>query len=136
MQAVIFGDGPMGRALAHALTERGDAPRIVGRPDADSHPPHILAAAEVAFEASVGSAVRSNLEAALAAGCRAVVIATTTVRRRRIRLSLAGIECPIQWRLAEASHHLEQVSQRRRASPGRQTLRSRPPTSRRPARRS
>lgn len=89
MQALIFGTGPMGRALAHALTERGDAPRILGRPDADSHPAHILAAAEVAFEASVGSAVRSNLEAALAAGCRSVVIATTGWNDQRALVSAA-----------------------------------------------
>lgn len=77
MQALIFGDGPMGRELALALAERGDAPRILGRPGPVGHPPNVLVGSEVAFEASVGSAVRSNLEAALAAGCRALVIATT-----------------------------------------------------------
>jgi 4-hydroxy-tetrahydrodipicolinate reductase len=89
MQAVIFGDGPMGRALAHALTERGDAPRILGRPDGHGHPPDILATAEIAFEASAGSAVRSNIEAALAAGCRAVVIATTGWNDQRALVSAA-----------------------------------------------
>ncbi|HJQ86924.1 MAG TPA: hypothetical protein VJ820_05620, partial [Propionibacteriaceae bacterium] len=77
MQALIFGDGPMGRALALALSERGEAPPILGRPGPAGHPPEALAAAEVAFEASVGSAVLGNLEAAMAADCRALVIATT-----------------------------------------------------------
>lgn len=89
MQALIFGNGPMGRGLALALTERGDVPRVLGRPDADGHPPHVLATAEVAFEASVGSAVRGNLEAAMAAGCRSIVIATTGWNDQRALVSAA-----------------------------------------------
>jgi 4-hydroxy-tetrahydrodipicolinate reductase len=77
MHALIFGDGPMGRALALAIAEPDSTVRVLGRPGPDGHPPAALAGAEVVFEASVGAAVRSNLEAALAAGCRAVVIATT-----------------------------------------------------------
>lgn len=77
MQALIFGDGPMGRALALALTERGDTARMLGRAEADNHPPKALVGADVAFEASIGDAVPSNVQAAMAAGCRTVVIATT-----------------------------------------------------------
>ena len=77
MQALIFGTGPMGRELALALAERGDARRILGRPGPAGHPPDVLVRADVAFEASVGGAVLGNLEAALGAGCRAVVIATS-----------------------------------------------------------
>lgn len=77
MQALIFGDGPMGRVLALAVTKRGDTARILGRPGPGGHPTDALAGADVAFEASVGDAVAGNLEAALEAECRALVIATT-----------------------------------------------------------
>ena len=89
MQALIFGNGPMGRALAVALSERGDAPRSIGRPDGDGHPPDALVGSEVAFEASTGSAVRSNLDAAVAAGCRSIVIATTGWNDERAVVSAA-----------------------------------------------
>ncbi len=77
MRAVIVGDGPMGRALAGALEGRGERVELLGRPAAGEHPAGRLAGADIVFEASVGSAVRSNLAAALTAGCRAVVIATS-----------------------------------------------------------
>lgn len=76
MQAVIVGDGPMGQALASALAARGERVELLGRP-ADAHPPDRIAGANVVFEASVGSAVRGNLAAALAAGCGSIVIATS-----------------------------------------------------------
>lgn len=88
MQAMIFGDGPMGRALAVALTERGDTVRMLGRPGANGHAPHALAGADVAFEASVGDAVLGNLDAAVAADCRALVIATTGWRDQRADVEL------------------------------------------------
>ena len=76
MRAVIFGDGPMGRALASALAARGEQVNVLGRP-VDGHPADGLAGADAVFEASIGSAVRGNLAAALAAGCGSIVIATS-----------------------------------------------------------
>ena len=89
MQALIFGDGPMGRALAHALTQRGDTVRVLRRPGADGHPADALVGVDVAFEASVGSAVRSNVQAAMAAGCPSLVIATTGWNGERALVSTA-----------------------------------------------
>lgn len=91
MQALIFGDGPMGRALATALSQRGDAVRVLGRPEGGGHLADALVGSDLAFEASAGTAVRSNLGAALAAGCRSVVIATTGWNDQRALVS-AGLE--------------------------------------------
>lgn len=78
MNTIILGNGRLGRAVALALVERGDpAPRLVGRPEGGRHAPADLSGADVAVEASRGEAVVPNVEAALAAGCRRVVIATT-----------------------------------------------------------
>lgn len=77
MQALIFGDGPMGQALAHALTERGESFEVLGRPGVSGHPRAALLTADVVFEASVGDAVADNLAAAVAAGTRTFVLATT-----------------------------------------------------------
>src|SRR5680860_665101 len=77
MRALILGDGPLGRALADASQARGDAVQVLGRPQAGGHAAARLAAAEVVFDASVGTAVRGNIAAALSAGCRHVVVATT-----------------------------------------------------------
>jgi 4-hydroxy-tetrahydrodipicolinate reductase len=77
MDAVIAGNGPLGRAIAVAVEERGVAVRVVGRPAAGRHGPGTFAGADVVFEASRGDAVARNLAAAVAAGCRRFVIATT-----------------------------------------------------------
>jgi len=77
MRAVICGNGPMGRALAAALGARGDLVELLGRPSATGHPAASLAAAEVAFDASVGPEVRANVGAAVTVGCRCVVVATS-----------------------------------------------------------
>lgn len=80
MQAIILGDGPMGRAIAAALRERGaPEPRLLGRPEGESgrHDPALLHGADVVFDASRAAAVGPNVSAALAAGCRRFVIATT-----------------------------------------------------------
>jgi 4-hydroxy-tetrahydrodipicolinate reductase len=77
MQSVICGDGPMGRALAATLAQRAGAPRLVGRPVSGSHPPEVFADADVVFDFSIGPAVPANVEAALAAGSRRLVIGTT-----------------------------------------------------------
>lgn len=79
MQAVILGDGGMGRAVADALANRGEPPRVLGRPPSPSgaHELHGLGIDAIVVEASCGPAVRSNVSAALGAGARRFVIATT-----------------------------------------------------------
>jgi len=78
MDAIILGDGGFGRAIAQALIERGEPdPRILGRPAAGRHRPAVLAGADAVFDASRGDAVPSNVAAALAAGCKRLVIGTT-----------------------------------------------------------
>ena len=77
MRALIGGTGNMGRAIQGALTARGDeVAAMVGRgrlrPDVAD-----LAPLDVAFEFSHASTLLSNVELALAAGCRAFVVGTT-----------------------------------------------------------
>ncbi len=76
MRAIVMGDGPMGRAVAGGLVERGETPLVLGRP-ASTHPPGTFAGADVAFEFSRGTAVLANLAAGLAGGCRTYVVGTT-----------------------------------------------------------
>jgi 4-hydroxy-tetrahydrodipicolinate reductase len=82
---LILGDGGLGRAVEAAALER-DAPlgtgrlarvRVLGRPAAGSHDRADLSGAGLVVEASVAGAVVPNLAAALDAGCRRFVIATT-----------------------------------------------------------
>ncbi len=77
MDAVILGDGPLGRSIAGVLIDRGDHARILGRPAGGRHDPIDLAGADVAFDASRGVAVVGNVAALLDAGIRRIVIATT-----------------------------------------------------------
>jgi 4-hydroxy-tetrahydrodipicolinate reductase len=78
---LILGDGPLGRAVETAASERagirGGDLRVLGRPAAGRHRPQDLAGADLVVEASRGDAVAPNLTAALDAGCRRFVIATT-----------------------------------------------------------
>jgi 4-hydroxy-tetrahydrodipicolinate reductase len=74
---IVLGDGPLGRATAAALRDRGEAVRVLGRPPAGRHDPAILEEADVVVDASRSAAVATNVEAALAAGIRRLVIATT-----------------------------------------------------------
>ena len=74
---IVLGDGPLGRAVAAALGERGDPARVVGRPPGGAHDPATLRGGDVVVDASRGGAVAANVEAALDAGCRSFVIATT-----------------------------------------------------------
>ncbi len=76
MRAIVVGDGPMGRAVALALRDRGDEVEVLGRPD-KAHPPGRFSDVDVVLEFSRGGAVLPNLAAALAGGCRAFVIGTT-----------------------------------------------------------
>jgi len=74
---LILGDGPLGRAVETAVRDRGDARRVLGRPAGGRHRPADLAGAGLIVEASRGDMVAPNLAAALDAGCRRFVIATT-----------------------------------------------------------
>jgi 4-hydroxy-tetrahydrodipicolinate reductase len=93
---LILGDGPLGRAVEAAARDRasghGPAPwvHVVGRPAAGRHDPADLAGAALVVEASRGDAVAPNLAAALEAGSRRFVIATTgwSVDRPRVEALL------------------------------------------------
>jgi len=77
MQTLVLGNGPMGRALAGALTEAGHGVTTLGRPPGGRHPASAFADADVSFDFSTGSAVAGNVEQALAGGCRRMVIGAT-----------------------------------------------------------
>ena len=76
MQLLIFGPGRLGGAIAGAATAAGwPAPILVGRSGAGR--PERLPSADVAIDASDGSAVAGNVARALAAGHRSFVLAAT-----------------------------------------------------------
>ena len=77
MQTIILGDGHLGWAVATAAGERGERTPILGRPAGPRHDPTALAGADVVVDATRGDAVAANVEAALEAGIRRFVIATT-----------------------------------------------------------
>jgi 4-hydroxy-tetrahydrodipicolinate reductase len=77
MDTIILGDGPLGHAIEDASRARGDRSRLIGRPPSGRHDPSTLAGAAVVFDASAATSVAANLAAAVDAGCRRVVIATT-----------------------------------------------------------
>jgi 4-hydroxy-tetrahydrodipicolinate reductase len=77
MDTVILGDGRLGQAIDGVVRVRGDRSRLLGRPVGGRHEPAALAGADVVFEASTANAVLGNVEAAIAARCRRLVIATT-----------------------------------------------------------
>ncbi len=77
MRAIVLGDGPMGRAMAAGLVERGaEEVAVLGRP-ATTHPPRAFDGVKVAFDFSRGDAVVANVASGLAGGCRRFVIGTT-----------------------------------------------------------
>ncbi|MGO9177678.1 MAG: dihydrodipicolinate reductase C-terminal domain-containing protein [Candidatus Limnocylindrales bacterium] len=76
MRGIILGDGPMGRAVATGLRERGEENAVLGRPPT-AHPPGVFSDADVVFEFSRGTAVLPNLVAGLTGGCRTFVVGTT-----------------------------------------------------------
>jgi 4-hydroxy-tetrahydrodipicolinate reductase len=96
---LILGDGGLGRAVETAALARSRGEqrrptrtvRLVGRPPGGRHDRADLAGATLIVEASRGDAVLANLAAALDAGCRAFVIATTgwTADRSRVEALLA-----------------------------------------------
>ena len=77
MSTIVLGDGPLGRAIGAALESRGDAVEVLGRPANGRHDPRALAGADLVVDASRARAVPDNVLAALDAGCRRFVIATT-----------------------------------------------------------
>ena len=91
MDAIILGDGRLGRAIDDALQARGDRSRVIGRPVAGRHDPTMLTGADVVFDGSTADAVAANVEAALLAGCRRFVIATTGWQADTARVA-AGLE--------------------------------------------
>jgi 4-hydroxy-tetrahydrodipicolinate reductase len=77
MHTIILGDGHLGWAVAAAAGERGERTPILGRPAFGRHDPAALTAADVVVDASHPEAVAANVGAALDAGVRRFVIATT-----------------------------------------------------------
>jgi 4-hydroxy-tetrahydrodipicolinate reductase len=78
MQITILGDGGLGRAVAQAAADAGHTTHILGRPASGLHPAEDVRMSDVVVDASRGDAVARNLRAALDAGCRRAVIATTS----------------------------------------------------------
>ena len=73
----ILGDGHLGWAVAAAASERGQRTPVVGRPPGRRHHATTFDGVELVIDATVGAAVAGNVEAALDAGVRRFVIATT-----------------------------------------------------------
>lgn len=73
----VIGDGHLGWAVAAAAADRGLRAAVLGRPGVDRHDPTAFERTNIVVDATVGSAVATNVEAALDAGVRRVVIATT-----------------------------------------------------------
>lgn len=86
MDAIVLGDGGLGRAIEGALLARGDTVRVRGRPASGRHAAEDLAGADVALDATRGEAVAANVEAAVAAGVGRIVIGTTGWERDRARV--------------------------------------------------
>ena len=80
---IILGDGGLGRAVESAFREhssqanRFDEIHVLGRPPSGRHDPADLGEPDLVVEASRPEAVASNLDAAMAAGARRVIVATT-----------------------------------------------------------
>jgi 4-hydroxy-tetrahydrodipicolinate reductase len=77
MDTIILGNGPLGQAIAAAFRERGTEVPLLGRPAGRAHDRTDLGTPDLTIEASRADAVGDNIAAALAAGCRRFVIATT-----------------------------------------------------------
>jgi 4-hydroxy-tetrahydrodipicolinate reductase len=73
----ILGDGHLGWAVATAAAARGQRTPILGRPPGRRHDAASFDRTEVVVDATVGSAVEDDVAAALDAGVRRFVIATT-----------------------------------------------------------
>jgi 4-hydroxy-tetrahydrodipicolinate reductase len=73
----ILGDGHLGWAVAAAAADRGLRTPVLGRPPGTRHDATVFDGADVVVDATVGTAVVGNVAAALEAGVRRLVIATT-----------------------------------------------------------
>lgn len=82
-RVTILGDGGLGRAVEAAIHERGRLGRqrpdvhVLGRPPSGRHDPADLAEPDLVIEASRPDAVVANLEVAVEAGARRLIVATT-----------------------------------------------------------
>lgn len=77
MQTMILGDGHLGWAVASAAGVRGERTPVVGRPPGRRHDATVFRGVDLVVDATRGDAVAGDLEAALEAGVRRFVIATT-----------------------------------------------------------
>lgn len=77
MDTIILGDGPLGHAIADAFRGQRREARLLGRPPGRRRDRTDLGTPGLAIDASRAEAVADNVAAALDAGCRRFVIATT-----------------------------------------------------------
>ncbi len=77
MHSTILGDGHLGWAVAAAADTRGERTPILGRPSFARHDPVAFGGTDVVIDCSRGEAVLANLGAAIDAGVRRFVIAST-----------------------------------------------------------
>ena len=77
MRTIIIGDGQLGWAIAAAASDRGERTPILGRPAMGRHDSVAFEGVDLVIDASRGDAVATNVGAALQAGVRRFVIATT-----------------------------------------------------------
>jgi 4-hydroxy-tetrahydrodipicolinate reductase len=77
MDTIILGNGPLGHAIAAAFRERGTEVPLLGRPADRARDRTDLGTPDLIIDASRAEVVGDNVAAALAAGCRRFVIATT-----------------------------------------------------------
>jgi 4-hydroxy-tetrahydrodipicolinate reductase len=77
MDTVICGNGRLGGAIAVAAEARGDRVRLLGRPNDGRHRLDAFAGSDVVIDASRSDAVAPNVAAALEAGVRRFIVATT-----------------------------------------------------------
>lgn len=82
-KVTILGDGGLGRAVETAMAERDRQARrprdvrVLGRPPSGRHGPSDLGDPDLVVDASRPEAVLANLEAAVEAGARRLIVATT-----------------------------------------------------------
>lgn len=77
MQTLILGNGPLGWAVATAAGSDSGRTVVVGRPPGRQHDRTVFEGVDLVIDASRGDAVACNVGAALDAGVRRLVIATT-----------------------------------------------------------
>lgn len=90
MATIILGDGPLGRATAMAAAARGERIPVLGRPATARHDRTAFAGVDLVVDATRADAVVDDVAAALDAGVRRFVIATTgwTAERGRVETAL------------------------------------------------